>query len=71
MSVYDERITAWRTLLAAHKAQNAILVATMATVSLNTISAQNITDINAAIVAIAAAVAASNSGLTRPDLAGY
>lgn len=67
MSLYDERISAWRTLSAAHRTQNAILVATMATVAANTITAQNITDINAAIVAIAAAVAAANAPLTKPD----
>ena len=67
MSTYDERLTAWRTLLAAHKAQSAILTTTMATVSANSISAQNITDINAAIVAIAAAVTAANAGVAKPD----
>lgn len=67
MSVYDERIAAWRVWLAAHRAQNAILTATMATVSANTITAQNITDINAAIAAIATAVAVSNGPLTKPD----
>jgi hypothetical protein len=40
----------------------------MATVSLNTISAQNITDINAAIAAIAAAIVTANALLTRPDV---
>ena len=67
LSVYDERIAAWRTLLAAHRTNNATLVATMATVSTNTISAQNITDINAAIAAIAAAVLAANAALGKPD----
>lgn len=71
MSVYDERIAAWRTMSTAHRTQNASLVAIMATVALNTITAQNITDINAAIAAIAAAVAAANPALTKPDLGGY
>lgn len=67
MSTYDERISAWRTLLAAHRTNSAVLITTMATVSANTISAQNITDINAAIVAIAAAVTAANAAIGKPD----
>ena len=61
---YGDRVAAWQTLLAANRAQLAILTTTMAAVSLNTISAQNITDINAAIVALAAAIAAANVPLT-------
>lgn len=71
MSVYGERIDALRTFTAAHKTNSASLVAIMATVAANSITAQNITDINAAIVAIAAAVTAAGSALTRPDIAGY
>lgn len=64
---YTDRISAWRTLLDAHRTNNATLTTTMATVSTNTISAQNITDINAAIAAVAAAVLTANALLTRPD----
>jgi len=67
LSTYDERIAAWRTLAAAHRTNNAILTATMATVSANSITAQNITDINAAIAAIAAAVVAANAPLAKQD----
>jgi hypothetical protein len=65
---YGERVAAWQALLAANRAQSLILTTTMATVSLNTISAQNITDINAAIAAIAAAIVTANALLTRPDV---
>ena len=64
---YADRIAAWQTLLAAHRTNNATLTATMATVSANSITAQNITDINAAIAAIAAAVSVAGGLLTRPD----
>jgi hypothetical protein len=67
MSQYDDRIAAWRTWLAVHRTNNATLTTTMASVSANSITAQNITDINAAIAAISAAVAVSNGPLTRPD----
>ena len=67
MSTYDERITAWRTLAAAHRTNNSTLTTTMATVGANSITAQNITDINAAIAAIAAAVTAANAPLTKQD----
>ncbi len=64
---YADRIAAWQTLLAAHRTNNATLTTTMATVSANSITAQNITDINAAIAAIAAAVSTANGLLTKPD----
>lgn len=78
---YADRIAAWQTLLASHRTQNAALVSNAATltsvmagVSANSITAQNITDINAAIVAVlaaatayAAAVTAAGASLTRPD----
>jgi hypothetical protein len=67
LSTYDERIAAWRTLAAAHRTNNATLVATMLTVGANSITAQNITDINAAIAAISTAVAAANAPLTKQD----
>ena len=67
MSLYDERLTAWRTLRDAIKTQNAIAVAVMATVTANSITAQNITDINAALVASSAALAAANIGLTKAE----
>jgi hypothetical protein len=64
---YADRIAAWQALLASHRTNNATLTTTMATVSANTISAQNITDINAAIAAIAVAVSTAGALLTRPD----
>ena len=78
---YADRIAAWQTFLAAHRTQNALLVSnnttlttTMAGVSTNSITAQNITDINAAIAAtstaytaIATALAAAAAAFTRPD----
>jgi hypothetical protein len=64
---YADRIAAWQTLLAAHRTNNTVLTTTMATVAANSITAQNITDINAAIAAIAAAVLAANGPLARPD----
>lgn len=64
---YADRIAAWQTLLAANRTNNAVLTTTMATVAANSITAQNITDINAAIAAISAAVAVANGLLTRPD----
>jgi len=64
---YVDRIAEWQAFLATHRTNNATLTTTMAGVSLNTISAQNITDINAAIAAIAAAVVTANALLTRPD----
>jgi hypothetical protein len=65
----------------AHRTQNAALVSNAATltsvmagVSANSITAQNITDINAAIVAVSAAATAyataftaGGAGVTRPD----
>ena len=67
MSNIDDRVSAWRTLLAAHRTNNSTLTATMATVSANSITAQNITDINAAITAIASAVSAANAAMVKPD----
>lgn len=64
---YADRISGWQTLLAAHRTNSSTLTTTMATVSANTITAQNITDINAAIAAIAAAILVANTVLTRPD----
>jgi len=64
---YADRLAAWNTLITALRTNNATLVTTMATVSLNTISAQNITDINAAIAAISAAYIAANVAVTKPD----
>lgn len=64
---YADRLAAWQTFLAAHRTNNATLTTTMAGVSTNSISAQNITDINAAIAAIAAAVTTAGALLTKVD----
>lgn len=67
MANYQARIAGWQVFLTALRSNNTTLVSTMAGVSLNTISAQNITDINAAIAAISAATAVANASLTTPD----
>lgn len=78
---YADRDAAWKTFLAAHRTNssaqttnNATLVSVMATVSANSITAQNITDINAAIAACSAATTAFQTAmntaapaLVRPD----
>ncbi len=67
MAQYDDRVAAWATMRDAIRAQNAIIAAVMATVSANSITAQNITDINAAVVASNAALAAANLPLVRRE----
>lgn len=59
----QDRAAALATLVAAQRAQKATLAVIMATVSVNTISAQNITDINAAGAAYDAAIQAANATL--------
>lgn len=59
----QDRAAAMVTLVAAQRAQKVALAAVMATVSVNTITAQNITDINAAGAAYDAAVIAANSAI--------
>ena len=56
----QDRADIMSTLVAAQRTQKAALAAVMAGVSLNTISAQNITDINAAGAAYDAAIQAAN-----------
>jgi hypothetical protein len=57
----QDRAAALSTLVAAQRAQKTALAAVMATVSVNTISAQNITDINAAGAAYDAAIQVANA----------
>ena len=78
---YSDRIAAWQTFQVAHRAQNAALTTQIATltsvmagVAVNTISAQNITDINAAITAastatttLATAVTTAAPSFVKPD----
>lgn len=47
MGKQQDRAATLKTLIDAHRVQRDALAAIMATVSVNTISAQNITDINA------------------------
>lgn len=66
----QDRADALTTLIAAQRAQKAALAAVMATVSVNTITAQNITDINAAGTAYDAAIqtaAAAIRAVNMPD----
>jgi len=70
---YADRQAAWQTLLAARRAQQAAIalgVTAMAGVSVNTISAQNITDINAALTAastVTTAIETANVAMMKPD----
>lgn len=59
----QDRAAAMTTLVAAQRAQKVALAAVIATVSVNTITAQNITDINAAGASYAAAIIAANSAI--------
>jgi len=63
MGKAQDRADALSTLVAAQRAQKIALAAIMATVSVNTISAQNITDINASGAAYDAAVIAANAAI--------
>jgi len=63
MGASQDRSDALFTLVAAQRAQKVALAAIMATVSVNTISAQNITDINAAGAAYDAAIIAANAAI--------
>lgn len=56
----QDRDTAMTVLVAAQRAQKVALAAVMATVGVNSITAQNITDINAAGAAYDAAILAAN-----------
>lgn len=67
MGKAQDRGDALSTLVAAQRAQKVALAAVMATVSTNTISAQNITDINAAGAAYDAAIIAANAAIPRTD----
>ena len=64
---YDDRLVAWRTFLAAYRTNNTTLTVTMATVSTDSITAQNITDINAAIAARTAALLVATPAFVKPD----
>jgi hypothetical protein len=78
---YADRVAAWQTLLAAQRTQkiaasaaSASFTTVMSGVAVNTISAQNITDLNtaqtnwnAATAAYDAAIAAAGASMTRPD----
>lgn len=63
MGSIQDRSDALFTLVAAQRAQKAALATVMALVSVNTISAQNITDINAAGAAYDAAIIAANAAI--------
>lgn len=63
MGKAQDRADALTTLVAAQRAQKAALAAVMATVAVNTISAQNITDINAAGTAYDLAMQAANAAI--------
>tara|TARA_R110000868_G_scaffold81039_1_gene229734 strand:+ start:336 stop:539 length:204 start_codon:yes stop_codon:yes gene_type:complete len=61
MGNIQDRADAMTTLIAAQRAQKAALAAVMATVAENSITTQNITDINAAGAAYDAAIIAALS----------
>lgn len=63
MGKAQDRDAALTTLVAAQRAQKVALAAVIATVSVNTITAQNITDINAAGAAYDAAIIAANAAI--------
>lgn len=63
MGVRQDRQDAVTTLIATQRAQIAVAETVMAAVSADSITAQNITDLNAAIAAIKAALVASNAAL--------
>ena len=60
MGKAQDRSDAWTTLVAVQRAQKAALAVVMATVGVNSITAQNITDINACGAAYDAAILAGN-----------
>lgn len=70
---YADRIAAWQTLIGVRRAQQAAItlgVTDMASVALNTITAQQITDINAALTAanaVTAAIDTANAAVAKPD----
>lgn len=63
MGKAQDRADALTTLVAAQRTQKAALATVMAGVSLNTITVQNITDINAAGTAYDVAIQAANSAI--------
>jgi hypothetical protein len=63
MGKFQDRSDALNTLVAAQRAQKAALATVMAGVSVNTITAQNITDINAAGAGYDAAILAANAAI--------
>lgn len=63
MGKAQDRADALVVLIAAQRAQKIALAAVMATVTVNTISAQNITDINAAGAAYDAAMQVANASI--------
>jgi hypothetical protein len=73
MPPYADRIAAWQTLGTARRSNSAAIalgVTAMAGVAVNTITAQNITDINAALTAattVSTAIDSANVALTAKD----
>lgn len=63
MGASQDRAAALTVLVAAQRTQKAALAAIIATVSVNTITAQNITDITAAGAAYDAAIQVANAAV--------
>ena len=70
---YNDRLAAWQTLLAARRANQAATtlgITDMLTVAANTITSQQITDLNAALAAanvVNVAIDTANATLTAKD----